>query len=560
MMISAQFRPRAVCLVLCLLFWSCRARYESNVSDLQARAPAANAGIDLLIDTAGVSRSNFTIDVSSAELVLWSTHDDREIKDKLNERLSPYSLDNKNWLRTNQLSGLGPVKIQSDSNKLTFKEFPGISGTKVVNLKQVSGTMQVNSQDLSTKLFSSCPVTFVASDSGFANDIGKKNSSSSSAPVKIENVTDAPTIKEVLFKPRGIYWKIECNYAISWSDLAENKILAQFQFNLNIEGDQVIFPRIIKDLNFPVIRKSEFTTEKNGFGTRFFSDETKTIEQDGSIQRWNPKRTSIVIDDTEFASGNDLQSSDLGRMTKESLKVAAADLRVKFPEFGRKIKLRSETPGSKPDIAFNINEQHEKSEVPTKLVDNDSGELKHARVSILDEAKIHESLRMLTGFAELGLIPDAKKSFKEAFEMMVIHALGHALGLRHNFSGYGMYQNWGNDLQAAMSYALLGIPVDFLTDRLEFKPHDILSLKILYADVTPELAESRPKLIDEILSYRLSEDDLPDHKGGIQEHLANAIKYLEGTNNPNLLKFRETDPDWKEKIKAVYKTAYGIPL
>jgi hypothetical protein len=323
------------------------------------------------------------------------------------------------------------------------------------------------------------------------------------------------------------------------------------------------------DPKFPMTKASELPTYQNGFGTRFFVDEKKQGTADSAVQRWNPKRPTIVIDDLTSASGADLKTTELGPWIQEALKIATADLRIKFPQFGQKIKLRSESPSLQADIEFDIHVDGVHSGINFKVVDDDSGEIRQISMKIAQSTLIKQITSMLKGFADLGLIQNPEKSLKESIQMMTIHELGHALGLRHNFEGYGMYQNWGNDLQSAMSYALLGIPIDFLTDRIEFKPHDILSLKILYADVTASVLESRQQFIQEIRAYPMSPDDFrhmtetefsSDLPKDLERHLQKALRYLEQANNPYLSNFKASDPLWRQKIAAIYQTAYQIDL
>ena len=437
----------------------------------------------------------------------------------------------------------------------------GINGDKAIAIQTNGNHKFIKVNDLTSDLFRSCPTDYFSGGGPLIPALQKKSDGASIVVEPAGGSEGLPEVKSIEFRADGITWSIECFYDIAWSDIPETKVLANLTFELSLTSDKTLFPGALADTKYQSIAISDLETTHDGKGTRYgFCDNQN--QEDPPVVRWSPRRDKIVVDDVRDYAGGSFNNSDEGRWLQEGLKIAAADLRLKLPSLGKKFILRSEQPTLTGDISFAVSATEKTSPLSVQVRDNIKGEIRQVCLPIGSESNIRGMPAMLKGFEALGLIDHAEKSYKDAYLITVLHDLGHAMGLHHNLSGYGLNQNWGNDLDAVMSLPMPGIPMDFLTDKVEWKPHDILSLKILYADLSSDIFREKDKLIKEVLQYPLStaEDDSFRPSRLIDRQLVVALNYLEVTNNPRMTAFRTEHPDWKAQIKSIYSNAYGIEL
>jgi len=455
-------------------------------------------------------------------------------------------------------ANLPAIKKFLAQTTLSFQGIPGNDPGRTIFIREKNGSTYIPSKDLSADFFARCPSNYLTETGKLQINLRKNQS----VPAFIIEDDSPPSITKVIYRPSGIHWVLTCEPVVSWPDIPESKMFVKLSFEVRLDADRVILPGAASNPNYQPITSAALGSEQNGFGTRYFKDYSSGNPDKSSIQRWNPLRERLVIDDTNDSSGKALSTTEYGRWIKEGLKIATADLRMKFPPLGNKIALTSEQPRLQPDIAFSLGDAMGAAGIAMTLLDDKNGEIRQARIGIGGESNLSGRIKMIDGFYKLGMLDDPKRSYRESFLTMVIHELGHTLGLRHNFAGYGLNNNWGNDLQAVMSYAMIGFPIEFVSEKVEWKPHDILSLKILYADLAGNSSGNRGALISEILKYPLSTDEMLSNNpfGDFAGHFTRALKYLETMNHPKMVRFRETNPDWKAKIKSVYKDAYDADL
>ena len=543
---------------------ACRSRDDSTrLKDITPSIIDDSAGLELEINTNALASAKLKLSYSTGDLEMWSMLSDDIVQKKINPRITPFKLDGHLTIPASQLhSESQSIASNIIPGGFSFSGISGFQDGKKIETKEKNGRLIVLSKDLSAEFFDFCPTNFLSNDGYLASQIRK---TPTPTPLVLESQkTGEPqiTLTQVVYRPDGITWRGNCENLLSWNDINETKVMVILNFEIRLNSDKIIFPEAASDPQYPALTEGVLKTERDGKGTRFFKDYASTDLTKINIQRWNPNRPRIVINDTTESSGKPLKTTEQGRWVQEAIKIAVADLRMKVPPFGKKIALTSEQPRLSPDIAFFLGDAKGNAGLAMTLLDNKNGEIRQARIGIGEESKIMGRFKMLEGFAKFGMIEDPQRSFRDSFLVMVMHELGHTLGLRHNFDGYGMTGNWGNDLQSVMSYAMIGMPIEFVSDKIEWKPHDLLSLQILYSEVSGSDSRHRQTLIDEILKFPLSPDEMMSENlfGGLQEHLGKAIKYLETTNNPKVTKFRQGNTDWKNKIKAIYKEAYDVNL
>jgi len=545
---------------LIMAFAGCRARTDSSrVKDITPSLISDSGGLEIELDPKAFQAATFRLTQSSGKLELWSMLSDTLIDKKMQARLGGFKINLYNMISGTD-HGSGPPQIKQSISK-TFLSFTGIPGkdpSKNIPLNEKAGALLVTSKNLSAEFFSDCPTGYLGANGKLQTSLRKDPNV---PPFTIEGDM-TPTITKVVYRPDGITWKVNCERIVSWPDIVESKLMIKVTFEVQLNADRKIFPGATSDSKYPSLKMTSLITEREGFGTRYFRDYASFNTESIVLQRWNPLRARIVIDDVKNIDGKALGNSEYGNWIQEALKIATADLRMKLPSLGKKIILTSEQPRLQPDIAFSLGDAMGAAGMAMMLLDDKNGEIRQARIGIGGESNLNGRIQMIDGFHKLGLIDDPKKSFRDSFLIMVTHELGHTLGLRHNFAGYGLNKNWGNDLQSVMSYAMIGFPMEFISEKVEWKPHDILSLKILYSELGGEDQRSRQDLIAEVLKYPLSQDEMLSENlfGDFAGHFVTALKYLEVTNHPKMAQFRETNPDWKSKIKAIYKDAYDVEL
>ncbi len=535
----------------------CRVRDdESRIKDLTPSITSDTGGLELEIDTKALKTAKFSLSHSNGSLDMWSMLYDDALTKKIQARIENLKIDQKNMIpAADQLIQPANVKQLLSPSSLSFSGIPGRASSQAVSTKSKNGTSMVTSKELSGDFFKGCPSDYF-SDSGKLFTNFKR---SSAYPAHTSDGDATISVNKVIYRPKGITWLISCERSVGWADIPDTKLLIKMTFEVKLDADQVILPGVASDPKYPTLKNSSITTERSGFGTRYFRDYVAMQPDHTPIQRWNPLRSRIVIDDLHDSFGKPLAEFNQGPWVQEALKIATADLRIKFPALGKKIILTSEQPRLQPDIAFAMGDAMGGAGIALMLLDDNNGEIRQARIGLGEESNLTGRIKMIDGFHKLGLIDDPRKSFRDSYLFTVLHELGHTLGLRHNFSGYGMNQNWGNDLQAVMSYAMIGFPIEFVSDKVEWKPHDVLSLKILYADAS--VSENRASLISEILRFPLSQDEFfSENIFDFSGHFKTSMKFLESTNHPKFAKFRTESTDWKTKIKQVYKDAYDVDV
>ena len=543
---------------------SCRMRPPSEVK-IAPEISSVNGprvAFDIEINSAEFAAATFSRSVTSGDLELWTMDDDAGLTQKISPRLAPFTLNQSNDIPRGHLATSDPgvkASVVGDSLKLT--NITGSGSANDIPIHAIGSHKLIKINDLSSGFFRTCPTDFYSAGGTLIPALRK---SSGGASITIEPAggsEDSTEVKSLEFRADGITWSIECFYDIAWSDTPQTKVLANLSFEFSLNANKILFPAAVADAKYESIAASTLDTDRDGKGTRYGTCSNQN-SADVPVIRWSPHRDKIVVDDVQDFAGGSLNISDEGRWLQEGLKIAAADMRLKVPGLGRKLVLRSEQPTLSGDISFATSETGKTSPLTINVRDNDKGEIRQTFLPIGAESNIKGMPMMLKGFEALGLIEHAEKSYKDAYLITVLHDLGHALGLRHNLSGYGTNNNWGNDLEAVMSFPMAGIPMDFLTDKVEWKPHDILSLKILYADLSPDVLREKDALVKEVLQYPLSgtEDDNVRPKKLIDRQLAAAINYLEVTNNPRITLFRTEHADWRAQIKSIYANAYGVEL
>lgn len=541
---------------------SCRSRDDAatRTKEQTAAHVESKKKFDLEIDSSKLAEVSAKLEFTHASLELWSASIDAAINEKVSSRIRPFILDQGTAIPAEHLAASSQaVSFSLDKNDIVLTSKNIWQGRHLPIENRLERTY-LSSEDLSSKLFQRCPTDYFSRNGRFASLMQAPWSKTKATfDVSQQDQQDVKLISAT-FRPDGISWKGTCAAAIGWSDLSQTKVIAELHFELKLTTNHSIFPEAKSDANYPVITERDIPSEVPGHGTRFFKGELTKEGDPKPLQRWNPYRQRIVIDDSKDKSGLDLTRSQYGQWIQEALKIGVADLRIKLPAFGKKIVLVSEQPLLEPDIAFSVTESTSIDDLAATLViDSTKGEIKKSRIKLGEEALLYGRFKMLEEFTKLGLIDDAKTSYRDAVQLMILHELGHALGLRHNFAGYGMRGNWGNDLQSVMSFATMGLPPDFLTDKIEWKPHDIVSLKILYAELFSTNSQGIQSLITEVLQYPLSRDDSPiEHSS--PEHFRRALDYLATTNHPKVAGFRSAEPEWQQRIKAIYKQAYDVDL
>lgn len=549
----------SICIIL-ILCNTCRVRDESSrIKDVTPSATGDSGGLELQIDLKALSSAKISVIPSAGKLDLWSMLYDDAVTSKIQARIGALKIDQANHVSiSDHGNSIQTAKASLASKSVMLSGISGRPAEKLLSVREKNGNTVVFSRDLSTDFFSDCPSEFLTPNGTFFTHFRK---SESIPPITIEGDL-APSITKVIYRPKGITWLLSCERVIGWSDIPESKLMLKVSFEVKLESDKIIFPGVASDPKYPALKVGSIKTEADGHGTRYFRDYASMEPESTFIQRWNPLRNRIVIDDMNDSFGKPLSQFKQGPWVQEALKIATADLRIKFPELGKKIALTSEQPRLQPDIAFAMGDAMGNAGIALMLLDDKNGELRQARIGLGEESNLNGRVKMIDGFHKLGLIEDPKRSFKDSYLFTVLHELGHTLGLRHNFAGYGMNKNWGNDLQAVMSYAMIGFPIEFVSDKIEWKPHDILSLKILYADTPGAGSQNRGAWIQEILRFPLSQDEFFNENpfGEFPEHLKAAIRFLENTNHPKVVKFRDNTPDWKSRVRTVYKEAYDVDL
>ncbi len=569
----------------------CRTR--PTTSTLGQAPPSRNeiVGVKLEINKSAFKSSKFSLQAHLGNLQLWNmvstAHLATELSDdwmtkKIKARILPLHLGTPTTVSNKDLRGLsGAITATTTETSLLLSGMPGTSDipsataapnatlpnikkgkplSKSIEIQTQLDRHYINSQQISNGLFNSCPTTFFADDGPFYEHL-KANSEKSKVIIETAgSESGAPTVEKITVHPRGITWQLHCTYAISWNDIDTTKVMAELYFELTLEGDTVIFPRA-QSVQSEIIQSSAgLVTENGDFGTRFQKDYNATDLNSAPLYHWNPQRAPIVIDDMDSIMGKSLSNTEHGQWLKEGIKIATADLRNKFPAFGNRIYLRSEKPLLTPTIAFSVEDSDENSGTDFLMFDDKTGEMQQAQIIIGHRYNSFGHARMLERFAENGLLDNTTRAIKETFLTMVMSQLGGALGLRPNYAGYGAQNNWGNDLQSVMSFAELAIPMEFLTDKIEWKDHDILSLKILYSRIDSETNSTRAETIAKVMSFSLGGDELliQNRVTAQWQPFLRALTFFETTIHPQVARFRSANPDWKSKIENIYLEVYGM--
>ena len=560
----------------------CRTREVSVIKEVVTLPKKITPGVPLEIDKKFIASTKFNFHAYLGTLQLWSMVSTPEINAQIDPRITPYHLGQSKVLDDSSLAQSGTAISASVTDRNLI--FSGIPGTSLLPLPTIPPSSNsegkldssfeeksvgiftrldrqyVDSQLLGNDFFARCPTSFFADNSPFAQSL-KKNSGGEHFSLETGgSESGVATIDKMIIRPNGITWLVHCTYALSWSDIPTTKVMAELEFELRLDADKVIFPlpkTPAKDLASP---PSSLVTEDGDFGTRFQKDYSVKKLKESPIYHWNPLRAPIVIDDLDDTSGEPFATTEHGKWLQEGLKIATADLRTKFPSFGSRIALRSERPGMTGTIVFAIGDRDDSTGSELVQLDDTSGELHQARIIIGKRYQYFGHTRMIQGFADTGLVENVEHAVKESFLTMVISELGGALGLRPNFKGYGVAGNWGNDLQSVMSFVEMAMPMEFLADRLEWKEHDILSFKILYANIDSEIRVDQAELVSKVMKFSLSGDEMlvQNRAAGRGQPFVQALYFLEHTTQPQMVRFRSEHADWKAKIANIYLEAYGV--
>jgi hypothetical protein len=537
---------------------SCKIEGETTLKDVEPKSANVDPGMPLDINEPGFSSAKFSLTAHSGTLLLWSMTPDTGVNATIAGRIAPYHLDQPIAVDSKLLDY--PTGRISASTAHEAILFTGPSGpTKnflpnVIPIRKNADRPFIDTGKLSEKFFSACPTNFFASDGPL---MAQLKTHQSSAKLSLESSdNNGPAVDRIVLRPKGLTWSIHCVYALNWSDIAETKIMADLEFELRLESDVVIFPQALSAKGTQPSVRDTTPTEQGNHGTRYQKDYAAKNSDEAPVYRWRPKNKSIVIDDQQDTLGRSLSDSEEGRLLQEGLKIATADLRIKFAALGNTIQLRSEKPALTANVVFALEDT---SGADLLMIDDATGEIGKARLKIGKKSLRFGQLKMLEEFEKLGLIENKQHSEKDAFLSMVMCDFGEILGLRANYAGYGMINNWGNDLQSMMSFASIAVPMELLSDRVEWKDHDLLSLEILYADLSPDLLATRENLIQKVLAFPLSPDEsIPGNRPNASNlPFEAAIRYLGKSSHPRLVRFRETDSDWRNKIAAIYQNVYG---
>ncbi len=567
------------CAIIMLV--GCKTTTPPQTLEKESLTPRVSAGILLEFDKNSINSSKFSLRANFGTLQLWTMLSTPELDAKIKPRIAPYHLGQSIILDNKSLRGLaGAITAKATETSVIFLGLPGTGagpitvGTPTTKEPQASiqrspdksivvltkfDRQYIDSQIFSNAFFTSCPTTFFADDSPLAEQLKAHSGSVKFALETAGSERGAPIIDRITVRPKGLSWMLHCTYAISWTDIVETKIMADLEFELHLDGDKVIFPQAQSSSNHLPSHSEPMVTENGTFGTRFQKDYSAPDLNATPNYHWNPRTTPIVIDDLDNTFGQPFANSEQGQWIQEAIKIATADLRIKFPALGSRIALRSEKPALTGTIAFGLDDRNESEGTELIMLDDKTGELRQVRIILGKRYQYFGHPKMLAGFAENGLLENVQHAVKESFLTMGISEVGGALGLRPNYSGYGAANNWGNDLQSVMSFVEMALPMEFLTDRLEWKEHDILSFKILYANLDSETKSTQAQLLAKAMTLSLSSDEMliQNRTGRQSRPFQQALLFLETTTQPQVAHFRAQHPDWKEKMASIYLEAYG---
>ena len=185
-----------------------------------------------------------------------------------------------------------------------------------------------------------------------------------------------------------------------------------------------------------------------------------------------------------------------------------------------------------------------------------SGQRLGAKIIINQQDDFRSTLlKRYQGMVSKGLSQSAEAEFKALIKFTVVHELGHALGLAHNFAGYNLDSNGQYiSIFSIMSYPALFIPPSIATHHgFGFGSHDINSLKYLYADLTEDPAKTRAEAL-KILKTLPFETDIPAGNAPINplrqsfDHLKKALEFYGKSNLKIMQNFRQKHPDLTQGI------------
>ena len=401
-------------------------------------------------------------------------------------------------------------------NSFIVSGIRGIKRNHEVPLISAAAGDKIPLSQISTGLFQSCPRQLKT------KSVLVENHGNTSELVM--NESGVPKVTFMTLSESSILWTITCDFHVSFREDKEPAAIVTLNFDLRVTSNVSLFPE---------------AGHSDGLGTK---------KGPTSQYQWDIASSHLVIDDIHDAYGIPLSRRPQGTWISESMRVAAADLRLKLPKLGQRIRLKSEGSPESPQIQFRWQERDGEVLPDFKIVNDRSGQVKRAVLSLMPPDE-NDALRKISlWFKQRGLIDNGDLALKESFQLMALESLGKALGLRYTLAGYGLYNNWGNDLQTIMSFGHSGMPSEYLTDKIEFKEADITSLSHLFMG---EAGDGRSAEASEAALY-------PERQQPI--HLMTALAYLSATNHPKIKSFRDSAPDWKRLIQELYMSSYGIYL
>jgi hypothetical protein len=340
--------------------------------------------------------------------------------------------------------------------------------------------------------------------------------------------TDLPIVTKIEHSFHAISWHMSCSFDAVITADAQLKTLIQLSFVLQLTSDQGLFPEALR-------------------GT------LPHQSSNGQSETWDINSEPLVIDDITDASGVSHNQKEYGHWLQEALRIGLAELRIKAPQIGKHIKLKSEGASESPKILFSWQETRAQH-IPTIHIYNETTKLRlKSIVSIESPSASNTFSILLNGLSKFQLIENPEASIKESFQLSVLQKLGEAFGLKYKTSGYGLHNNWGNDLQTVMSFGSTGVPTEFLTDKIEYKQQDIAGIHEAFGQTFSEESDT----IESDLAPDYETPSLHPETQTIL-HLRQALLYLAITKHPKMKQFRESNDNWREKITELYFEIYGI--
>lgn len=462
---------------------------------------------------------------------------------------------------------LQQTTLQVSENEIKIRGALGLDSISLPLQQKKQGKPFVRHSELS-EIISVCP-TDLSKNTHFHEHIKKKlpDSTLTMEPEKYDPdafISYKPfTISEIFVTKSSLKLGLVCNYHANFKEHPNKKgFRIKFSSKVELAFDADIF-EVNPDDSFSGMRVKDHQTEikkdKGDYGTRYFpidaidfsSPEAPKFVR--SIQKWNLTK-GIVIDDVLDLDGKKLADHEYGTLYVHGIRRAVASLKESFPKLGDRISLKTQSPEREVNLALRISRDQTTTGLANMLVEDSTGEILQAAVNI-DGAKLRKSQNKMKLLKEVGLSLDSEQDFALLVDYLVMHEIGHALGLRHNFEGFSNDASGKPRVDALMSYPFFALPPSlFSIDKMDYRDHDILSLKYLYSDSFEEPEAKRSEILKSLFDYRLSKDDMVGFPSfNSQVHLQRTFTLLEESSHDLIVGFRK-NPEWREKIKVILET------